>query len=1035
MTRKPFFVRALFFGGLLVGIVPLVLAGTVRIDFGRNDGTNGNPTANPDSNGNYWNNIVSDFVVPTGLAATKLIDTTNTRTPIGVTLGAGWKANGKLNGGLLVPSAVLLGDIAIGTATEDYFYVEGATSKATITVSGLDPEKLYNFRFFGTRNGTSGTDVRKSTFKITAASGTSSVELQTTGPDIGNDGIYDGNDKTIVVLNNVQANTSSQVELELAVTAPGTFAYLGVMEIIEGAAAPRIPTASSVRIDFGRNDGANGNPTVNPDSKGNYWNNVTSDFDVTPGVWAAELVATNNTPTPIGVVFSSGWRANGRNSGGLLAPNGPTNALLGDFAVETATEDFFYVEGASAKATLTITGLSPTKRYNLRLFGTRNSTDIRQTTYKATASSGVSTVALQTSGPGIGANGTYNGNDNTIVVIPNIQADLSKEIQLEVATTMGNFSYLAALEITESVATVPALVATPPASEQSVVRWVQQDVLDPIDPGSLLFVGSSSIRRWEQLQKDFSDYRITQRGYGGSFLDRLDDVAGYIARPYQPAGIVMWAGTNDIKLGGHTGALVRDNFRIFVGNMRSRQPTVPIFFLAITPTPAYALDAPADARRKDANALVKTLCDADPTLHFVDLASYFENVQVNTPAEFQSYYADDTHFSKKGYDVWKSILRPQLAADVVPNKEFITNPNTLTAGESLLFDFGPNDVTNGDATNGADARGHFWNNWHATNGGGTVNSGEHLKNLVKTTGANSGVRMTITGGFQVNGKLTGGLLSPNGPTFPLLGDLAVQTATEDYFYSSGDDRYNLGSDDVPGGFMLEGLDPTKFYEIRLFGSRDNAETRVTEYAVVGLNSKKKNLQTSGVDIGSNGTYDGNDDEITVLKNVVPDAFGQIFLDQTAITSEFAYINAMEIKATATVKPVDFWRIGNFTSIDLDNPGLEASVWGDTANPDTDGQNNLLEYATGTAPKVSGVSPVTGRIEQIGPDQFYTLIYQKNQAATDVSYQVEASDNLVFSQNIADSFVSAAAGLEIRQATVPMAGFPSRFLRLKVGLNP
>ncbi len=1029
-TQSP--VRPLLLGGLFAGLATFAQAGTFRIDFGIAAGNpaQGAPTASPDLNGNYWNNVNStavaaDIAGGTGLRLANLVDTANVKSPVSITLSGGWKSSGIGNGGLTAPDPTLLGDMAIATATQDYYFVEGPGSKNVLTVSGLNPEKLYNFRFFGTRNTT---DIRQTTYTLTAPGGSGSVPLQTSGAGSGSAG--NGNDNTIVELNGVQADTASQVRLEVAVTG-GNFAYLGIMEIIEAGAAPRLPSSRTVRVDFGRNNGIDGDPVTSPDSFGNRWNNLFSDFLVTPGQWKSGLVATDNTPTSIGVALSAGWKANGRANGGLFAPNGPTSALLADFAVEDATEDYYFVEGAAAKATLTLTGLNPAKRYNLRLFGTRNTNaEVRKTTYKSTASSGVQSAELQTSGNDIGSDGAYDGNDNTIVVLPEIQPDLSREILLEVSTTAGGFSYLGALEITESIATVPTLAATPPATEPTIVRWVQQDVLDPVAPGSLVFAGSSSIRRWEQLQRDFADYRITQRGYGGSLLDRLDDVSGYIVRPFKPSAIVIWSGTNDVKGAGQTGAQVNDNFRVFVGNVRSQQPNVPIFFLGITPTPAYALDAPADLRRKDANTQVKATCDADPTLHYVDLPSFFEDVQAVMPAEFQSYYSDDSHFSKKGYGVWKSILRPQLKAVIAPNKVFTPNVNAPAVGESTYFDFGPNDGTNGDATIGADARGHFWNNWHATNGGGTVNSGEHLANLVKADGSNSSLRMTITGGYLVNGKLNGGLFPPKGPTVPLLGDLAVATATQDYFFSNGDDLYNLGSDDVPGGFMIEGLNPSLSYELRIFGTRDTTETRVTRHAVFGLNTRTRNLQTSGVDIGSNGTYDGNDDEVAVI-TIVPDAFGQIFVDQTALVSQFAYIGAMEIKASTQLTAIDFWRIGEFTSADLNNPALEATLFGNNADPDSDGRNNLLEYATGTEAQISDADPTTGALEQVGPDQFLTLTYQKNQAATDISYQVEASDDLEFHENIADAFLSAAGGLEIRKASVPVTGFPKRFLRLKV----
>lgn len=64
------------------------------------------------------------------------------------------------------------------------------------------------------------------------------------------------------------------------------------------------------------------------------------------------------------------------------------------------------------------------------------------------------------------------------------------------------------------------------------------------------------------------------------------------------------------------------------------------------------------------------------------------------------------------------------------------------------------------------------------------------------TGAPTDVELVITGGFGANGREHGGLLWPDPDR---LGDLAVGTATEDFFYAMPDDQ--------TGGVQLRGLDP------------------------------------------------------------------------------------------------------------------------------------------------------------------------------------------------------------------------------------
>lgn len=60
-------------------------------------------------------------------------------------------ANGIRNGGLLVPDQTELGDLAISTATQDYFYIEGAGANGSFRIKNLNKNRAYRFYVFGSR--------------------------------------------------------------------------------------------------------------------------------------------------------------------------------------------------------------------------------------------------------------------------------------------------------------------------------------------------------------------------------------------------------------------------------------------------------------------------------------------------------------------------------------------------------------------------------------------------------------------------------------------------------------------------------------------------------------------------------------------------------------------------------------------------------------------------------------------------------------------------------------------------------------------
>ncbi|MCA9172034.1 MAG: hypothetical protein KDB23_30415, partial [Planctomycetales bacterium] len=81
-------------------------------------------------------------------------------------------------------------------------------------------------------------------------------------------------------------------------------------------------------------------------------------------------------------------------------------------------------------------------------------------------------------------------------------------------------------------------------------RWLMQDAAHNLtSDAGVLFIGSSSIRRWQQLAHDFPEYDIIQRGFGGSQFSDVNRYLNDIVLPYDPRAIVIFEGTNDIASG------------------------------------------------------------------------------------------------------------------------------------------------------------------------------------------------------------------------------------------------------------------------------------------------------------------------------------------------------------------------------------------------------------------------------------------------------------------------------------------------------
>lgn len=211
-------------------------------------------------------------------------------------------------------------------------------------------------------------------------------------------------------------------------------------------------------------------------------------------------------------------------------------------------------------------------------------------------------------------------------------------------------------------------------------------------------------------------------------------------------------------------------------------------------------------------------------------------------------------------------------------------------GMSLLIDFGAAGAGNPGTTASPDINGNSWNNF--------VPGGFY--SLVDTLGNMSGIGLSATTGVATNNP--GGLTTPS---VALLGDLAIASATQDYIFVSAG---------ATAGFKLDGLDPTKTYDLGLFGTRATTATRETSYVVTGgAGPLSTSLVTSGDNIGSDGMYDGNDDTIANVLGVTPNGDGEILIDVSVLQGNFGYLGAMSIQVVPAPASLALIAIGGIAA--------------------------------------------------------------------------------------------------------------------------
>ena len=192
--------------------------------------------------------------------------------------------------------------------------------------------------------------------------------------------------------------------------------------------------------------------------------------------------------------------------------------------------------------------------------------------------------------------------------------------------------------------------------DNEIRDFKHQDSLSFPKPNGILIIGSSSIRKWTDMEKRFADKPIIRRGVGGCTLSQLVKYyTPYILFPYHPRKIFIYAGENDIAYGGNSDS-VYTNFKTLYSMIRQQLPDAKIYYLSIKPSPSrVAFNAEFDK----ANYLIKTYLADKSNSIYIDMNTVIYKKETTTP-DSSLFEKDYLHLNSSGYDRWQKILEPYV---------------------------------------------------------------------------------------------------------------------------------------------------------------------------------------------------------------------------------------------------------------------------------------------------------------------------------------------------------------------------------------
>ena len=195
----------------------------------------------------------------------------------------------------------------------------------------------------------------------------------------------------------------------------------------------------------------------------------------------------------------------------------------------------------------------------------------------------------------------------------------------------------------------PALAAEP--FEDQLAAFDQSDAAKPWPADAVLFVGSSSVQRWDVVADDLK-VPVVNRGVWGSGAADWVRFGPRVLGDHRPRIILYYAGDNDLAA-GRSPYEVLAAFKSFVTMARQRLPQVPIVFISIKPSPARWTLA---NKIRTTNRIVRDYEKSEKGFEFVDvLTPMLDETGVPRKGLFQE---DGLHLTRDGYLLWAQLLRP-----------------------------------------------------------------------------------------------------------------------------------------------------------------------------------------------------------------------------------------------------------------------------------------------------------------------------------------------------------------------------------------
>jgi len=171
-------------------------------------------------------------------------------------------------------------------------------------------------------------------------------------------------------------------------------------------------------------------------------------------------------------------------------------------------------------------------------------------------------------------------------------------------------------------------------------------IVKDADKKIIVFTGSSSIRRWSDIQEYFPGKIVINTGFGGSHMSDLLFYVEQVVINYMPDQIFIYEGDNDIAYGTKPGKILRDTKKV-VERIQESLPASQIILISAKPSLARWQ---FKEEYEDVNSRYREYASKQDYIDFVDVWVIMLDDRGEPKREI--FIEDSLHLNKAGYDIW-----------------------------------------------------------------------------------------------------------------------------------------------------------------------------------------------------------------------------------------------------------------------------------------------------------------------------------------------------------------------------------------------